>query len=85
MPIRAPSAVRSGGLVSASVAAASTSAVAQERTRCCQTNANSSQFIWLGSMLGSKETAPLGKSGGTVQLEIRSAVKGALLIEMIVH
>jgi hypothetical protein len=36
-------------------------------------------------MLGSKETAPLGESGGTVQLEIRSAVKGALLIEMIVH
>jgi hypothetical protein len=36
-------------------------------------------------MSGCKETAPLGESGGTVQLEIRPVVKGALLVEMIVH
>ena len=36
-------------------------------------------------MLGCKETAPLDESGGTVQFEIRSAVKGALLVKMIVH
>lgn len=33
---------------------------------------------------GRKETAPLGESSGTVQLEILSAVEGALLIEVVV-
>ena len=36
---------------------------------CCQTNANSSQFSSNRNLLGCKKTAPLGESGGTVQLE----------------
>ena len=51
----------------------------------CQSNASSSQFISTGNTLGCKEAAPLSKSGGTVQLEILSAVEGALLIEMVVY
>jgi hypothetical protein len=52
--------------------------------RCCQTNANSSQFSSDGGPLGGKKATPLRESGGSVCLEILSAVKGALLIEMVV-
>ena len=38
--------------------------------RCCQTNANSSQFPGIGNLLGCADAAPLGKSGGAVELEI---------------
>jgi len=37
---------------------------------CCQTNANSSQFPGIGNLLGCADAAPLGKSGGAVELEI---------------
>jgi hypothetical protein len=37
---------------------------------CCQTNANQSQFLGNLHLLGCAEGAPLGQSGGTVQLEI---------------
>lgn len=53
-------------------------------TRFCQTNANSSQNPLPRQASGSKETAPRGESSGTVQLEILSAVEGALLIEVVV-
>ena len=36
-----------------------------------------------GDVLGRKKAAPLGERGGAVGLEVLSAVKGALLIEMI--
>ena len=48
---------------------------------CCQTSANSSQFSSPGNLLGRKEAAPLGESGGAVSLEILSAVEGARLVE----
>jgi hypothetical protein len=35
----------------------------------CQTDANSSQFIGNGNLLGRQKTAPLCESGSTVQLE----------------
>jgi hypothetical protein len=38
--------------------------------RCCQTNANQSQFFYNLNALGCSEAAPLGQSGGTVQLKI---------------
>jgi hypothetical protein len=38
--------------------------------RCCQTNANQSLFSSNLNLLGCAETAPLGESGGAVQLEI---------------
>jgi hypothetical protein len=38
--------------------------------RCCQTNANQSLFSIDLNLLGCAEAAPLGKSGGAVQLEI---------------
>jgi hypothetical protein len=37
---------------------------------CCQTNAHKSQFCSNLNLLGCAEAAPLGKSGGAVQLEI---------------
>jgi hypothetical protein len=37
---------------------------------CCQTNAHKSHFSSNLNPLGHAKTAPLGKSGGTVQLEI---------------
>jgi hypothetical protein len=39
-------------------------------SQCCQTNAHQSQFSSSLNPLGYAKTAPLGKSGGTVQLEI---------------
>jgi hypothetical protein len=39
-------------------------------SRCCQTNAHQSQFSSNLNLLGYAMTAPLGKSGGAVQLEI---------------
>ncbi len=50
-----------------------------------QTNANSSQFLSNSNLLGREETTPLGDSGGTVGLDILSAKKGGLLVEMIMH
>ena len=38
--------------------------------RCCQTNANQSQFSGNLNLVGCAETAPLGQSSGAVQLEI---------------
>jgi hypothetical protein len=52
--------------------------------RCCQTNANQSQFSGNLDLLGCTETAPLTKSGGAVQLENWSPVEVALRIEMVV-
>ncbi len=51
----------------------------------CQTNANSSQFPSSGILLGRKKAAPLSEGGGAVGREIRPAVDGALLMEMVVH
>ena len=44
--------------------------LAEAREWCCQTNANSSQFPGIGNLLGCADAAPLGKSGGAVELEI---------------
>jgi hypothetical protein len=51
---------------------------------CCQTNAHQSHFCSNLNLLGCAEAAPLGKSGGAVQLEIRSVVEMTLLVEMVV-
>jgi hypothetical protein len=40
------------------------------RRWCCQTNANQSQFFSNLTLLGRADAAPLGKSSGTVQLEV---------------
>lgn len=40
------------------------------RDGCCQTNANQSLFSSSLNLLGCAETAPLGQSGGAVQLEV---------------
>jgi hypothetical protein len=50
---------------------------------CCQTNTNQYQFSSSLNLLGCAETAPLGQSDGTVQLEIRSVVEMALRVEMV--
>jgi hypothetical protein len=39
-------------------------------SQCCQTKANQSHFSGNLNPLGYAKTAPLGKSGNTVQLEI---------------
>ena len=56
----------------------------QVKRWCCQTTANQSHFSSNLNSLGRAEAAPLGKSGGTVQLEIRSTVKVALRVEVVV-
>ena len=61
------------------------SAICEGGWRCCQTNANSSPFSQTRSVSGREEASPLGESGGTVQLEMLSAVEAALLVEMIMH
>ena len=38
--------------------------------RCCQTNANQSQFAPQPRISGRAELTPLGESGGAVELEI---------------
>jgi hypothetical protein len=58
--------------------------VSEEARRYCQTNANSSQFSSNRNLLGCAEVTLLGQSGGTVQLEIVSAIERALLVEIIV-
>jgi hypothetical protein len=42
----------------------------QRSLRCCQTKANQSHFSSNLNPLGYAKTAPLGKSGGAVQLKI---------------
>lgn len=49
-------------------------AMEEQLRRCCQTNANPSPFPSNGNMLGCKESAPLGESGGAPGLEIVSAM-----------
>ena len=51
--------------------------------RSFQTDSNQSQFAAKSLNLCGTELAPFGESGGTVDLEIVSAVEGAFLIEMI--
>ena len=51
----------------------------------CQINFKAPALDEEGAQLCSTELAPLGKSGGTVQLEIFAAVEMTLLIEMIVY
>ncbi len=53
------------------------------REGCCQTNANSYQIPLPRQASGGKESTPLDQSSSTVQLEILSAVEGALLIEVV--
>jgi hypothetical protein len=43
---------------------------AEQLAGCCQTKANQSHFSSNLNPLGYAKTAPLGKSGGAVQLEI---------------
>jgi hypothetical protein len=62
---------------------ASKRCVAKLCRRCCQTNANSSQFTSKANLLGHEETAPLSESSGTVQLEIGAGREAAFLIEMV--
>jgi hypothetical protein len=62
----------------------STQDLGQVKRWCCQTTANQSHFSSNLNSLGRTEAAPLGKSGGTVQLEIRSTVKVALRVEVVV-
>jgi len=51
----------------------------------CQTDSNQSQFPADSVNLPGTKLAPLGESGGAVELEILSRVEVALRIEMIVH
>ena len=51
----------------------------------CQINFKAPALDEEGAQLCSTELTPLGKSGGTVQLEIFAAVEMTLLIEMIVY
>ena len=51
----------------------------------CQNNCKGPTLDEEVERLCGTELAPLGKSGGTVQLEIFAAVEMALLIEMIVY
>ena len=53
--------------------------------RCCQTNSNPSLHGQDGCPLFRTKTAPLGKSGGTVQLEIWSRVEVSFRIEEVVN
>ena len=53
--------------------------------RCCQTNANQSQFTAECRNLGGTKQAPLGKGGGTVEFEIVACVESALLFEVVVN
>lgn len=50
---------------------------------CCQTNANQSLQGQYGCPLCRAKTAPLGESGGAVQLESRSGSEAALRVEMV--
>ena len=52
--------------------------------RWCQTNSNQSQYDPECVNLCGTKLAPLGESGGSVELEIVPAVKSAFLIEMVV-
>ena len=52
---------------------------------CFQTILNQPQFAAGSVNLFGTKLAPLGESGGTVELEIISAVKGSFLIEMVVN
>ena len=51
--------------------------------RCCQTNANSSQFSSNSNKLGCEEAAPLSEGDGAVGLETLPTVKRALLVKMV--
>jgi hypothetical protein len=51
----------------------------------CQTISNWSQFLANSVNLPGTKLAPLGESGGAVELEILSRVEVALRIEMVVH
>jgi hypothetical protein len=55
----------------------------ETKEQCCQTNANQSQFYYNLNFLGSAEAAPLGQSGGTVRLKIRSVIEMAVRVEMV--
>jgi hypothetical protein len=50
---------------------------------CGQTNPNQSQYSYNLNFLGSAEAAPLGQSGGTVRLKIRSVIEMAVRVEMV--
>ncbi len=52
--------------------------------RCCQTNANWSQFTLKCNISGRTELPPFNKRCGAVQLEVLAAVKVTFLIEMVV-
>ena len=49
----------------------------------CQTDSNESQFAAKCLNLCRTKLAPLGQSGGSVELEIVTWVKVALLVEMV--
>ena len=53
-------------------------------TGCCQTDENQSQFASECRTLWRTNLAPLGESSGSVGLESVSAIKCALLVEMVV-
>ena len=50
----------------------------------CQTDSNQSQFAPVREISGRAELTPLGKSGGTVELEIVSAIEVAFQVEVVV-
>ena len=53
------------------------------RWRCCQTNANQSQFPPMRQISGYAALTPLGKGGGAVQLEVVPAVEVAFVVEVV--
>ncbi len=55
----------------------------ERRERCCQTNANQSQFAPKRRISGCAELTPLSQCGGAVELEIVPAVEVAFLVEMV--
>ncbi len=54
-------------------------------SRCCQTNANQSQFGTNRFYLGRTKSPPLSECGGSIGLEIVPAVEVALLVEMVLN
>ncbi len=51
----------------------------------CQTNSNQSQFTAECLNLRRAKLSPLGKSGGTVELEIVACVEVAFVVEVVVN
>ena len=52
--------------------------------RCCQTNANQSQFAPKPRNLDGTKLPPFGKCGGSIELEVVSVGEAAFVVEVVV-